>query len=157
MKNTRFLLLGMLLCVACNQEQKTKTPIKKASFQETLEIHLNAVSNRNLEALEPTVAEDVSLIFPQGEKLDSKKEFMEFHETWFQHDNWEWKGEVLKAESTDSLGYGLVQYTYTEKDSVGNAVYSSNAYLLLVFRNSAEAWQLVHDQNTKIQKADKNE
>jgi hypothetical protein len=47
------------------------------------------------------------------------------------------------------MGYILLKYRYTEKDSVGNGTSNDN-YLVLIFRNSKEGWKLIHDQNTRI-------
>ncbi len=137
------------LTVACKPEEKNI--LNKHSFKEDLKIHLQAIQNRNFADLEPTVGDNVSMIGPDGTKMDSKEQFLEFHKNWFKLKNWEWKGNILKTESSDSLGYALVQYKYTQNDSLGKSIYESNAYLILVFRNSKAGWQLVHDQNTRIE------
>ncbi len=148
MKNFGLVVFAIILSVACNSREKHAG--QKQSFLNGLEIHLNAIENRNLEELGPTVADDVSMISPNGDKMDSKETFMDFHKNWFEQKNWEWKGNILNTESSDSLGYALLQYKYIENDSLGKSIYESDAYLILVFRNDREGWQLVHDQNTKI-------
>ncbi len=55
-----------------------------------------------------------------------------------------------KNESSDSLGYALIKYKFTQKDTVGNIKFQDNEYLVLIFKNSTQGWQLVHDQNTQI-------
>ncbi len=39
--------------------------------------------------------------------MDSKKVFMDFHKNGFQQRNWEWEGDILNTQSSDSLGYTL--------------------------------------------------
>jgi len=142
-------LLALLL-LACKTDEKNDLR-KDSFFEQDLTTHLNAVQNRDYDALEPTVAEDVLMIGPDGSTLKSKTEFMKFHEDWFKLSNWKWQGKVLKTSTSDSLSHALVQYRYTESDSLGKEIYRSDAYLLLIFRKAENGWQLVHDQNTRIQ------
>jgi len=146
-------LLGTLLAVAatgCNPGVGNKA--QGQSFEQGLKAHLEAVENRDINKLGPTVGKDVTMIGPDGDIMESKIQFMEFHRNWFKMDQWEWKAKILETKSNDSLGYGLVKYRYTEKDSTGAQIYGSDAYLVLVFQNSGNGWQLVHDQNTRIAK-----
>lgn len=149
-KKTSCLLFAVLFLAACAKQEETAKDTH--SFRSTLDIHLEAIQNRDLEKLRPTVADDVTMISPDGDKVDSKKVFMNFHETWFQQADWEWEGTIVKSEYTDAMGYGLIQYTFTQKDSIGNIIFEDLEYLVLVFRNSDAGWQLVHNQNTRIQK-----
>ena len=121
------------------------------SFRQTLDIHLNAIQTGNLEKLGSTVADNVSMISPQGDKMDSREKFMDFHKKWFELKNWEWHGNILNTGYADSLGYAPVQYKFVLKDSVGSIKYKDRDYLVLIFKNSKSGWKLVHDQNTRIQ------
>lgn len=143
---TAFLL--MIICLSCKNEQPKDN--RDASFKEDLKVHLEAIESRNYDALEPTVAEDVLIIGPDGSHMDSKYEFMKFHKQWFALPNWKWKGTVLTTASSDSLSHALVRYNYTENDSLGIETHKSEAYLLLIFRKGSAGWQLIHDQNTTI-------
>jgi ketosteroid isomerase-like protein len=149
-KHAPLLILVILFLAGCNDQKKPS--VVAQSFDSTLVIHLNAIQNSDLAALEPTVADSVILISPAGQKMHSKKSFMTLHENWFKQKYWQWEGTLVRTESTDSLGYALIQYTYTQKDSVGNISFQNNNYLVLIFRNFQNGWQLVHDQNTPIPK-----
>lgn len=142
------LIFAACVLVACNSPGNNVD--ETYSFSETLDIHLNAIQTSNLEKLEPTVADNVSMISPQGDKIESKEKFMTFHDEWFELNNWEWKGNILNTEYSDSLGYGLIQYEYIQKDSSGNIQFRNSNYLVLIFKNSKEGWKLIHDQNTEI-------
>lgn len=138
----------LLLGFACSQQKGLVDDLQ--SFTTTLDVHLEAIAKGNLEQLAPTVSESVIMIGPDGRKYDGKDAFMDLHKNWFASSNWKWDGRILKTESSDSLGFGLVQYKYTENDPAGHVTLESNAYLILVFKNSALGWQLTHDQNTSI-------
>ena len=146
----RHLLLITIAVLAVQCKTKPALPAQQPSFEQTLQVHLNAIQQANLTALEPTVADSVMVILPNGARLDSKQVFMHFHEDWFKTKNWQWVPRILQKETADSLGYALVNYKYEEKDTTGAVQYRSNAYLALIFKNSAKGWQLIHDQNTKI-------
>lgn len=142
------IIIASLLAGCDNQPNSSSV---KPSFDSTLSIHLTAIRNSNLIELAPTVGDSVILISPDGEKMHSKEKFMNLHENWFREKNWQWTAEVLKKESTDSMGYALLRYLYTVNDSTGKLQFENKNYLLLIFKNSRDGWRLIHDQNT-IQK-----
>jgi ketosteroid isomerase-like protein len=144
-KNSR-VLLAIVMCMGflLNKMHAQKT------FDETLVIHLNAIMNSDLKTLEPTVSDSIIHISPMGEKNQSKAKFMKVHEDWFARTNWQWKGVILTKKSNSSLGYALIEYAYSEKDTTGNILFTIKAYLILIFKKSGKGWQLVHDQNTAI-------
>ena len=154
MKNNKSIIifslvvLGTWVLTSCDSQAK---PAKQTrTFENTLAVHLNAIKTSNITDLIPTIAENVAMISPDGNKMDSKEVFVKFHENWFKQKNWEWEGDIVRTESSDSLGYALIKYRFIQKDSVGNIQFQDNEYLVLIFKNSAEGWQLVHDQNTRI-------
>lgn len=141
-------LLGTWLLTSFDTQPKTSK--QRPTFEQTLAVHLNAIKTSNLTELEPTVGENVAMIAPTGSKMDSKAVFMKFHKNWFNTKGWEWEGDIVRTESSDSLGYALIKYKFIQKDSAGNIKFQDNEYLVLIFKNSAQGWQLVHDQNTQI-------
>lgn len=120
------------------------------TFQDALTAHLQAVQQRNIKALEPTVAENVTVIDPNGTRSDGKKEFMHFHTNWFAQTNWQRNDTILTTSVSDSIGYTLIQYQYIQKDTSGNLEFQLHAYQILIFENSSAGWQLIFDQNTAI-------
>lgn len=145
-----YILVGLTAIglTGCQNTNADQTEIK--SFDKTLKIHLDAIRQGNLAALDPTVADSVTLISPSGEIMKTKKAFMKLHEEWFKLKNWEWSATMIKTKSNDSLGYTSLQYTFTLKDPRGKNLVTNKNYLLLIFKNSKYGWQLVHDQNTPI-------
>lgn len=142
------ILLLSIFFVGCNNQKAPSSMVK--SFDETLKVHLNAIKNGNLAELDPTVADSVILISPDGYIMKAKKSFMALHEQWFKQNYWQWEGKYVRTVSTDSLGYALIQYKYSQKDSIGTIVIQNENYLLLIFKNSTKGWQLIHDQNTGV-------
>lgn len=139
-------LVAALLASCTPQSPK----VMEASFIATLNVHLEAIKERNIEKLEPTVADNVSVVIPDGTKTDGKKEFIDFHKSWFALPHWERNVNVLKTEASDSLGYAQIQYEYIQKDTAGNILIRHHDYMVLIFKKSTEGWQLVLDQNTGI-------
>lgn len=142
-------VLVVCILLACGRHANVRNDAD--SFRKTLDIHLNAIRTGNLEKLSPTVADNVCMISPQGDKIDSREKFMDFHKQWFGLKNWEWNGNILNTEYSGSLGYALIQYKFVLKDSIGNIKYKDSDYLVLIFKNSKNGWKLIHDQNTRIQ------
>jgi ketosteroid isomerase-like protein len=150
--STKFMILtftSILIIAGCSRREVNTSTAQ--SFDSVVSIHLRAITTANLEALDPTVGDSVTMISPFGHRTTTKTQFMDLHRYWFSQTNWEYKHTILEKKHSDSLGYALLQYRYTEKDSIGNARSDDN-YLVLVFRNSNEGWKLVHDQNTRIPK-----
>jgi len=143
-------LLFFESCTPQNSNMK-ETP----SFLSVLHAHLKAIEEKDLEKFEPTVAENVSTIDPNGIKTDGKKAFLDFHKNWFAQSNWERKDTILTTSVTDSIGYSVIQYQYIQKDESGNILIQIHAYQILIFENLDAGWQLVYDQNTGIQEFNK--
>lgn len=123
-----------------------------ADFRSTLDYHLKSISGRDLKGIDATVADSVTLIFPDGDLLKTKKNFLEFHINWFKDMNWEMSTQVLQSKEELQLAYALVKYQltgYTEDHKIKS---KSTTYLLLIFEKQKEGWKLIHDQNTKVMK-----
>ena len=123
---------------------------KKTEFRATLEKHLNAVAAKNINDIKATVADSVTLIFPDGDVLKSKQKFVDFHKDWFKDSTWKMTTEILKTTESNTLSYGLVKYQLSRFNADGSVKSQSNTYLLLIFEKQKTGWKLLHDQNTKI-------
>ena len=139
-------LFALCICIAfvSNRAAAQKT------FSETLDIHLNAILNSDLNAFEPTVSDSIIHISPMGEKNQSKAQFIKLHQEWFNRKNWKWEGEILEKHSTSSMGYALIGYSYSETNEAGTISFKVKCYLTLIFKKSGNSWKLVYDQNTII-------
>lgn len=119
------------------------------TFEETLKIHLQAVENRDFDALVSTLPEEggeTVLILPQGSFDKSRDNFVASHKEWFADPGWKQEFEVINIIETPEMAVATIKYVYTE----GNGDVW-NAFLGLVFQRINEQWVLVHDQNTRIE------
>ena len=82
--------------IACSEKEKTN--ISGQSFDSAVSVHLRAIASANIEELEPTVGDSVTMISPFGDLFTSKDEFMNLHKAWFTQKNWEWSYKILKRE-----------------------------------------------------------
>jgi len=147
MKTCLFALIPLVLIAACTKQSNTPN---QSDYDATLKIHLDAIQNHDLTALLSTVHDSVTLIFPNGSRLKSKKEFASFHQNWFNDSTWTLSPAILNTIKSDSVSYSLIRYQYNDIDSMGTRINPRSNYLLLIFKQGADGWKLVHDQNTRI-------
>jgi uncharacterized protein (TIGR02246 family) len=116
------------------------------SFRQTLHRHLQAIQDRDLEALADTVAEgSLVLIMADGKLARSRAEFLEAHRAWFAMPGWTLEASEVQAFEGADLGIVLLRLDYREPPAT-----HSCSYLTLVFQNQNGRWLMVQDQNTPI-------
>lgn len=138
-----------LLCMVTTLCASAQASDRNA-FKAVLAKHLHAITERNLPNIAATVADSVTLIFPDGEVLKSRQKFIAFHEEWFKDTTWKMTTEVVRVTESKTLAYALVKYRYEKQNENGTAPSSSETYLLLIFEKQTGGWKLLHDQNTRI-------
>jgi len=117
------------------------------TFRETLRRHLQAIQERDLEALADTVAEEgLVLIMADGRLVRSRAEFLEAHRGWFAMQGWTLQASEVEVFEGADLGVALLRLDYREPPAT-----HSRSYLTLVFRRQDGRWVMVQDQNTPIQ------
>ena len=128
----------------------TTTPTPSRSFQTVLEAHLRAVSARNLQALEQTLTRGAKLdvYLPDGRRLTTKAEFVDFHRQWFEQRGWTMRFEPVDRLVGADLAVATVRTRY--EDVVDGKPYFSENWLSLTFRKEGSEWRFVEDQNTRI-------
>ena len=122
------------------------------SLRETVTEHLRAVEARDLSALLETITagEALPLLFGDGRKLDTRREFVALHEAWFADDSWRMQMRLESLIETAELGHALVRYRYTWRRDDG-AKAQRESWLTLLFALEDDCWRLVFDQNTPIE------
>lgn len=122
------------------------------SFKQALQQHLDAILDKDLDAYVPTLtaSDDLMLIFPAGELIDTREGIIEFHRNWFADDNWVMEPEVVKTIVGSDQATAVLRYQY--RDTADGEPRSS--WLVLVFQLEDDQWRLVHDQNTRIMSQD---
>jgi uncharacterized protein (TIGR02246 family) len=116
------------------------------NFRQTLEMHLRAIQERNLEALAQTVApERLVLIMADGKLVRGTQAFLEAHRGWFAMPNWSLHTQQVEIFEGGELGVAVLRLDYREPPDV-----RSESYLTLVFQRRDGKWLMVQDQNTPI-------
>jgi uncharacterized protein (TIGR02246 family) len=116
------------------------------NFRETLRKHLQAIQDRDLEALADTVAQDsLVLIMADGKLARSTREFLEAHRGWFAMPGWSLDAREVAFFENQDLGIAVLELDYREPPAT-----HSRSYLTLVFQNQKGRWLMVQDQNTPI-------
>lgn len=143
MAHIRFLLAALLMAGSATAD------IPEPDFRETLRIHLDAITGRDLATFESTLTgnDDLMVIFPDGAALDSTQAVVDFHREWFSDPKWVMEPEVVKTIEGTDQSTALVRYQY--RDTPDGQPRS--AWLVLVFTLEDGQWRLVHDQNTRIE------
>jgi uncharacterized protein (TIGR02246 family) len=121
------------------------------NFRQTLEEHLRAVRERDLDALVATLPPDrLVLIMADGRLVRSVAEFVRLHREWVAADNWTLGTEVVDVRETAELGVAVVHLDYRERPA-GKEPTRATSLLTLVFARGPDGrWLMVHDQNTPI-------
>lgn len=116
------------------------------TFKETLEKHLKAIEEKDIESLKETLplGEELVLITPTGGVISSCNEFVDGHVPWFEDDSWNMTFETVNIIESSEMGIATVKYRYVDKEN------DSYTILSLAFKFIDGRWLLVHDQNTPI-------
>lgn len=117
-------------------------------FRETLERHLRAIRERDLEGLVDTLARDeLTLITADGRLVREPSEFISMHRDWFGGTTWTLDAEVVSLVETRELGLAVLRLDYRD-DPPGQTPIRESSWLSLVFALRDGRWVMIHDQNT---------
>lgn len=137
---------ALLFVVAC-----ATTSATSPNFDDALRTHLNAVTSRNIEALEPTLTrgDELILIFPNGSVTPTKAEYLSFHREWFAETTWTMEFTPEWTRVSGATAQALLRTRYRDRAADGSAI-DNRGLLLMTFELQDGAWRLVTDQNTRI-------
>ncbi|MEM7030063.1 MAG: nuclear transport factor 2 family protein [Chloroflexota bacterium] len=121
------------------------------TFEDTLQEHLSAIENRDLEAFMSTIANDgtLTIILPNGTILDDYQKIIDFHKGWFDDPDWSLALTPIRQWQSDQVGMAIFNVIYHDLDAEGNP-YQLAYILSLIFAKQGQGWLLVHDQNTML-------
>lgn len=133
---------------ACDGGAAVSIKEERPAFRPALDVHLAAIEAKDIDAYKPTVTkgDDLHIIFPEGEVIDTTAGAVGFHQEWFKDPDWRWNGEVLKVMEGEDMAAAFMNYEY--RDTPDGAPRA--AWLVLIFALEDGEWRLVHDQNTRI-------
>ena len=120
----------------------------KPDFDQALEEHLAAISNRDLEAFTAnlTLGDTLYTIVQNGHAFTTRQQLVAVHEQWFKDPAWVWEGSVVHKVVGEDMAMALVKYQYRAKADDE----PFNTWLLYVFQLQEGKWRIVHDQNTAL-------
>lgn len=157
------LLISTISITACNEtgdessgdlsSESSKNQSKK-EFVETLEKHLNAVSNKDLATLKSTMSPDgkMQLILQGSEIINSVDGFMNYHEEWFKEPNWTFETKILNTEIGDKLGIAVTQIIYREPERDGKP-YFNRMIVSYGLEKLNGKWYIIKDHASSIEKS----
>jgi ketosteroid isomerase-like protein len=136
------------LCAAGTPSSAAPAP----PFRAAVEAHLAAISARDMDRLLPTLTagNDLTMIAPNGHKLDTRQQYIDFHRQWFAtKDDGKYAAEIVRLIESPALAHALIKYRYSSKGEAGkpNVI---DSWLTLTFALEDGSWRLVFDQNTLL-------
>lgn len=156
------LLATILLLTACGQPQplpEAENTTSSASeniedFMATMEKHLAAIGNKNLDSLATTMSPegDMQLILGGIETIVSVDSFLKFHEDWFAEPNWSFNTKILNVEVGDRVGMAIVEAMYREPERDGQP-YFNRMTVSYVLRKIKGKWYVIKDHATSVEKS----
>ncbi len=168
-----FLYFATLFCVAsitlnsCNsvseekkatsiiEEQKDKSKLNdELKFTQTLQNHLDAVSNKDLKSLQSTLSPDgaMILILPGSETTTTVTEFMDYHKEWFAVPDWTFETEILYTDIGDHFGMAITEIVYREPNRDG-VPYFNRMTVSYDLKKIDGNWYIVKDHASSIEKS----
>lgn len=128
------------------------------AFNNTLNKHLNAVVNRDLEALKSTLSPEgkMQLILPSMEIVENVDGFMAYHEEWFKDSTWTFETKVLNTEVGPQYGFAIVEIVYREPDRDGGP-YFNRMIVSYDLENLDGAWYVIKDHASSVEKSTDSE
>jgi ketosteroid isomerase-like protein len=150
-------VLGVALPAAAQQPSAAPsvTAAMSPDLRATFTAHADAVARRDLAALERTLTAtpDLTLIFPNGRRTDTRAAFIDFHRQWFADAGWTMRFDPVSVRETADTAIILVR-THFETTAEDGKVSWSESWLTLTFVREPQGWALAHDQNTRIRTSD---
>lgn len=127
LKTIKFSLISFLVlvvlaasCVSTNTSNQNSISQTKSEsiFMDQLSKHLNAITNKDLEALRSTMSPkgDMQLILHNQEIMYTVDSFMKFHEDWFKIPNWTFDTKVLHTKIGQDIGIAITEMMYKEPE-----------------------------------------
>jgi len=153
----------MMAMVSCNDstpnakdtiDLEARQIQNEKDFVETIEKHLNAVSNRDVASLKSTMSPEgkMQLILPSSEIINSVDGFMDYHTEWFQDTVWTFETKVINTEIGDKMGIAITEVIYREPERNG-APYFNRMTVSYALEKLENKWYIIKDHASSIEKS----
>ncbi|MFL0353443.1 nuclear transport factor 2 family protein [Xanthomarina sp. GH4-25] len=159
-----FIIIFIVVLFSCNQtpdnKKETKNQVQQSEqkFINTIETHLNAVTNRDLETLKRTMSPkgNMQLILPGTEIINTVDGFMDYHKEWFSDDSWTFETKILNTEIGETMGMVITEIIYREPERNGGP-YFNRMIVSYDLKKIEGEWYIIKDHASSIEKStDKN-
>lgn len=135
--------------LSCNPNRVDQWEVR-VTFEETLQRHLRAIRDRDLDGLVDTVApEELVLVSAAGDVSTETRKFIDLHREWFESSTWSLESEILHLRERGPFGTCLIGLHYRDIDNAGDVI-QQDSILSLMFERIGDRWLLVQDQNTPV-------
>ena len=124
------------------------------AFIRALQTHLDAVANKDLVALRPTLmpGERMELILPGTPPTYTVKEFMDFHVTFFDGATWTFEPTIISAHVGSDMGIAHTEIMYREPERDGQPYFNRMAVGYALEKIDGR-WYVVKDQMCSLEKS----
>lgn len=148
-----------LFIISCSENNKLQTneisqQENEQAFNKTLDKHLNAIVNKDLDALKSTMSPDgkMQLIMQGTEIINSVDSFINFHEGWFQDTLWTMETKVLRTEIGNTIGLAVTESMYREPERNDEPYYNRMIVTYALEKNN-DKWCIINDHASTIEKS----
>lgn len=119
------------------------------TFQQTVEVYLEAVKKRDLQQVLAAIAfdEDIDIIVFSGAHFKGQAFAVNLHAAWFADPDWKLEARIMRIVETPEMAYAFILADYSD-EKLGDTPYTGQHYVTLVFRKRNGRWYLTHDQTT---------
>lgn len=163
--NTYLIILLVTITIfGCNSEEKKRENVNSEKlissdenskmFLKTIQKHLDAVSNRDLIALESTLSPEgnMQFILPSTETTHTVKEFMDYHKEWFAIPDWTFETKILNSEVSETLGMVITEVIYREPERNGQP-YFNRMIVSYDLKKLNGRWYVIKDHASSVEKS----
>ncbi len=126
------------------------------NFLTALNMHLDAVKNKDFEALKrtmPAPEEAFHLILPNGAMMTKSGDFLNAHEEWFQDTTWTMETQILYTSNGPDYGIALVEATNREPERNGKPYFHKMA-ISYGLKKVNDNWLVIHDHASTLEKSE---
>jgi len=122
------------------------------SLIKTMQKHLEAVSERDLETLKSTLSPDNELIFilPNRELTTHTEDFIDYHKEWFKDQSWTIETEIIDTKTGEKLGIAITEIIYREPDRDGQPYYN-RMIISYALKNIEGNWYVFKDHASSVE------
>lgn len=154
-----FVLISISSCQNVQEENviidKTDKDANEKLFKTTMQTHLDAVTNRDVETLKSTLSPEgkMQLILPNSEIIHTVDGFIKNQAEWFQDTTWTFETKILNTEIGEKMGMAIVEIMYKEPDRNGKPYFNRMAISYTLEKIDSK-WYIIKDHASSIERTE---